>query len=352
MADYRVGWWNLGNLFDTRDDPIAEEFNYTASDGWTPAVLDAKVANLADAIGGWFGGAGPDMLAVCEVENDDLFQSLCHKASGGRLQVVRDLSGTSDLRGIDVSLAVDPARFEVLSATSHVVHLRYATRDIFEVVLKLVGRRDRVTVIGCHLPSRKPGRYRTEPLRLAAAENLAFIVRDRLRLSAGDYERARLRDDLAKVQATYDSNVIVVGDFNDEPHSRSMVDHLQASSEIDRVVGPTNDIDHFESASRYRGDDTFLFNPCWKFLAVPDTGSYFIAGTSSGETFVNRYQMLDQVVVSRGLLTGDRLRFDPDSVRLDTSGRVATPSGRPRNFSRVTRKGTSDHLPLLFELRQ
>jgi hypothetical protein len=50
-----------------------------------------------------------------------------------------------------------------------------------------------------------------------------------------------------------------MGDFNDEPFDIAVVDHLQASSELDRVIGPTNEINGFaKETADYRGDDTFL----------------------------------------------------------------------------------------------
>jgi hypothetical protein len=63
--------------------------------------------------------------------------------------------------------------------------------------------------------------------------------------------------------------------------------------------------------------------------------------------FANRYQVLDQVIVSRGLLDPAGLHLDADSVRIHDTKTVATqPARRPRGFDRKTKKGTSDHLPV------
>jgi hypothetical protein len=35
MGTIRVAWWNLENLFDTTDDPISRDFEYTPANGWT-----------------------------------------------------------------------------------------------------------------------------------------------------------------------------------------------------------------------------------------------------------------------------------------------------------------------------
>ena len=67
------------------------------------------------------------------------------------------------------------------------------------------------------------------------------------------------------------------------PSDSSVVDHLQASSELDRVTGPTNDIDGFRAQTAdYRETDAFLYNPCWRFLAPENLGSFFISSTPGG----------------------------------------------------------------------
>lgn len=351
MPTLRVAWWNLENLFDTVDDPISRDFEFTPEHGWTEAAYAAKRANLAAALDELHGGQGPELLGVAEVEGDAVFADLLAAMDNAHLKVVEDPAGTSDLRGIDVSLAYDERKLSVVERRSHVVHLRYMTRDIFEVVFELVETGERLVVIASHWPSRRLGRLESEPLRIAVAENIAFLVRDHLLVDSITYEQLRADGDLAAVREKWETPVLLLGDFNDEPPDRSVVDHLQASSELDRVTGPTNDIDAFRAQTAdYRETDAFLYNPCWRFLAPENLGSFFISSTPAGEVFANRYQVLDQLIVSRGLLKPSGLRLDLDSVDLVRAPSVATPSGRPRRFDRNTGKGTSDHLPLVATL--
>ena len=65
MGTINVTWWNLQNFFDTVDDPISKDFEYTAAEGWTQEVFDAKKKNLADALNATHQGNGPELLAVC-----------------------------------------------------------------------------------------------------------------------------------------------------------------------------------------------------------------------------------------------------------------------------------------------
>jgi hypothetical protein len=78
------------------------------------------------------------------------------------------------------------------------------------------------------------------------------------------------------------------------------------------VIGPTNVITKFEKETAdYRGDDTFLFNASWRFLEPENLGTFFITSTPAGEVFPNRYQVLDQIICTRGLLKQTGLRHQP-----------------------------------------
>jgi hypothetical protein len=176
-------------------------------------------------------------------------------------------------------------------------------------------------------------------------------VRDHLRFDSPTYLEKRATGALADVQSKFDTPVLLFGDFNDEPFDRSVLNHLQASSELDRVRGATNDIDGFkDEVADYRSGDNWLYNAMWPFLDQENLGTYYIASTSSGERFANRYQILDQLVVSRGLLTPGGLNLDLATVDIHRTGTVATDSARPRKFNRESGNGTSDHLPIVATL--
>jgi Endonuclease/Exonuclease/phosphatase family len=351
VGSIRVAWWNLENLFDTVDDPISRDFDFTPSEGWTATAYKAKKQNLAAALNELHGGLGAELLGVAEVEGDTVFEELIAETGNTHLKVVKDPSGTSDLRGIDVSLAYDDRKLSVVDKHSHVVHLRYQTRDIFEVVFKVKDTNEEFVVIASHWPSRRHGRLESEPLRIAVAENIAFLVRDHVRLDSVTYEQLRAQNKLGPVKDKWETPVLLFGDFNDEPFDLAVVDHLQASSELDRVVGPTNEIKKFEKETAdYRGGDTFLYNASWRFLEPENLGTFYITSTPAGEVFPNRYQVLDQIICTRRLLKPTGLRLDLTSIDIHRTLTVATPSDRPRPFDRNTLKGTSDHLPVVATL--
>jgi hypothetical protein len=347
MPSFNLTWWNLQNFFDTDDDPIAMDFDYTPANGWTEERFAQKKANLAAALAATHDGAGPQLLVVAEIEKDALLGELVAAAGLSKLKVAIDPGGTQDLRGIDVAVAYDDTLFEVVSQASHVVHLRYRTRDIFELVLRLRATGEEFALIASHWPSRSRGRFETEPLRIALAENVAQLVESHLKFAARDYEALRAADDLAAVQTRWERKVMVVGDFNDEPFDRSLVEHLKASRDFDFVTGERNDIDRFATETgKYRATEVFLFNAVAHLVGNPAVGSYYFSGNSDGAT-TNPWQLLDQLVVSRGLAQGPGLKLVRDSAGYFDDALVATRSGRPRPYTRKTGKGTSDHLPLL-----
>ncbi len=162
--------------------------------------------------------------------------------------------------------------------------------------------------MGNHWPSRSAGQYESEPFRIMAAETLAYWV-ERIHEIHGD-----------------DVALVALGDFNDEPFSRSMTDYALATASRDPVL---------------RGRNRYLLN-----LMAPLAG----AGLGSHH-FDGRWNMLDQILISRGLLTGaSGFQLAGDAV-IEGRDLMARPgSGAPRRFGlgsgkNVDVKGFSDHFP-------
>jgi hypothetical protein len=70
VGSLRVAWWNLENLFDTVDDPISPDFDFTPANGWTHT------------------GPGPELPGAAEVEGDQVFEELLAATGNSHLKVV------------------------------------------------------------------------------------------------------------------------------------------------------------------------------------------------------------------------------------------------------------------------
>ena len=148
---------------------------------------------------------------MAEVEGDGVFAQLLANTGNAYLKVAVDPSRPSDLRGIDVSIAYDDRKLRVVDQTSHLVHLRYPTRDIFEVAFEVTETSDPLVVIASHWPSRRQGKEQSKPARITVAENVAFLVRDHVRFQSPEYLDLKAAGDLSSVQVEFDTPVLIMG---------------------------------------------------------------------------------------------------------------------------------------------
>ncbi len=154
-------------------------------------------------------GRGPDLLGVCEVENEGVMQRLIQALAPLGRNYCAAHHDTSDQRGIDVGFIYDGALFTAAEQFSHFVMRRTATRDLLQVNFKTAAGRTLV-VVGNHWPSRSGGRLESEPYRMIAGETLAYFHQRILEV---------LRPG---------TPVLAMGDFNDEPFDRSLQDYARA----------------------------------------------------------------------------------------------------------------------------
>lgn len=351
MTDIKVAFWNLQNLFDITASPIAADMEFTPAHGWTQAALDAKLNNLAQIINLMHGGQGPDLLGICEIENEALVNRLI--AATGRTDLkVASYQDSPDIRGIDVSLIYSDRVFQQdQGAASHLVHLRYPTRDIFEVPLTVKANQAKLRVLVNHWPSRRQGRWETEPLRITVAEHCGRLIDQYLKLKRDDFlALPNTPASLTHLNTLWNRNVIVMGDFNDEPFDRSLLEYLQATKDLDlleEAIKKGSGGNQIPTAKTYLGKKPYLFNCMWASLGQSDTGSFYFGGDQDTPKPSHTMNLLDQFIISRGLYYGEQgLKLDLASVEIFTPPMMTTPSGRPRPFDRHTKKGYSDHFPI------
>jgi hypothetical protein len=343
MSRLKVAFWNLQNLFDTVVSDIAADLDFTPDKGWDEDAFNHKVTNLATIIRSLFEGNGPDLLGICEIENrkvaDILLQAI------GRDDYKLAHVESPDIRGIDTSLIYSDAHFELLEEPQvHLVHLRYPTRDIFQVNLRVRENGAELMVVVNHWPSRWRGLYETEPYRITVASYCGRIIDELLKfprkafLAMPDTEAT-----LERLNERWNRNILLMGDFNDEPFNRSLLDELQASSGEDKLEEALKASSGRETPSpeSYLNAQAYLFNGMWPFLGRPDVGTHYFSQA------VNTMNVLDQFIFSRGLYYGlQGLKLDPQTIEIVTPEVMTTRKGRPKAFDKESKKGFSDHFPI------
>ena len=207
-----IAFYNLENLFDTKDDPHTLDDDYTPRGfkKWKDDRYRSKVKKLAKAIsriGEDEKSSPPVLVGIAEVENDKVVEKLL------KSKYLRDLPfdfvhfDSPDERGIDTALIYNTDNFEVIQSQTLPLLIenedgdRDFTRDILHVHGRLNGEEMHLFVN--HWPSRRDGEDETKHKRIEAARTI-----------------------LRRLNALSDSpeslHVIIMGDFNDDPNSESI----------------------------------------------------------------------------------------------------------------------------------
>jgi hypothetical protein len=340
MTDYQVGFWNLENLFAPENHPgrepwIAKEMAGELG-GWTPALFDVKVAQLASIIMALNGGVGPDILGVCEVENRFVLDELTTKLNASqpaRQYDVIHADSEADHRGIDTAFLYDTNQFTVdpNAVFSHFVMRRTGTRDITQATFSTHAGNELVAFAN-HWPSRSGGPSdESAGFRAVAAETLAYW-HERVRAIRGN-----------------NMAIIALGDLNDQPWDAS----VRYNANTSRERGDTS-----------RATSARLHNLAWSYLhvdAIDHRGNpRLIDGTLYHEDDGN---IFDQILVNRSLLTGERgLTVLDDTATISAVpqmvdnrvGQGPIRFGLPRGDAgkNVNQNGYSDHFPVIVTIRE
>lgn len=334
---YLVAFWNLENLFAPEGFPgrepwLADTVRNDLS-GWTQALFDQKVGQLASIIAQMKNGAGPDLLGVCEVENRFALQTLADRLNtlrpSRRYQLVH-ADAARDKRGIDTAFLYD----SILLATnpqelfSHWVMRRTGTRDITQATF-ITQAGNELIALANHWPSRSApsgaGPQYSAGFRATAGETLGYW-----------HERIR---EVKGVNAA----IIALGDFNDDPFDNSLFLHAVALRERGDVV---------------RAQSAKFYNLAWRYLTQTVTDRNGNSRELDGTLyFGGDANLFDQILVARGLLTGPgRLKAAEASVRIEaypemvdhrvSEGPIRFGLPKGNAAANVNTAGFSDHFPV------
>lgn len=335
MPQHFVAFWNLENLFAPEGfvgrEPwlasrIAGDLN-----GWTPALFDTKISQLASIITQMNGGQGPDILGVCEVENAFVLSNLSDELNtqlGNRNYMVVHEDAARDHRGIDTAFIYDGSLYTVDPATvfSHFVMRRTGTRDITQATFNITASGNDLIALCNHWPSRSGGTPESSGFRMTAGETLS-------------YWHERIWEERGN-----EIPIIAMGDFNDDPFDSSLIYHARGTRE-------RGDVERAQTAVRF-------YNLTWRYLeqqGVDDNGDpKTIHGTLY---FRGNGNAFDQLLVSKGLLIDSSpLQVNEDSARIElfpemvdhrvSQGpiRFGLPKGNAN--ANVNTSGFSDHFPV------
>ena len=110
--------YNVENFFDCQHDTLKDDWAFTpkGANRWTPERYRRKAENIARVIvaaGGW---NPPALVALCEVENERVINTLCDQLKV--LDYSYFITHSHDRRGIDVALLYRTEYFTPLQSRS------------------------------------------------------------------------------------------------------------------------------------------------------------------------------------------------------------------------------------------
>jgi len=194
---------NCENLFDYRHDSLKNDYEYLpgATRHWNQGRYWTKLNNIGRTIiacgrqeNGW---QVPDLVALCEVENDSVIRDLTRRSLLRKAGYEYIVTQSGDERGIDVALLYSPFSFRLISHTALRIPpegRQHPTRDVLYACGQVHGG-DTLHVLAVHAPSRASGAAQTNAYRVRVAQRVAEAV---------DSIRAAQQHPL----------IIVAGDFN------------------------------------------------------------------------------------------------------------------------------------------
>ncbi len=311
---FRVMEYNVENLFDCEHDTLKNDLEFMPGSvrKWTSFRYWDKLLKIARVIVAAGEDYVPDLVALCEVENDRVVRDLIGRSPLRETGYRYVMTSSPDQRGIDVALLYQPGTFRLLESRSIRIPSsqinRPPTRDILHVTGKVVTG-DTLDVFVCHMPSRSGGQKESEPYR--------FFTASILKEQADSVMRRRVRPHL-----------LLTGDFNDYPTDASIMEVLGAKA---------------------------------PFGTVEERGLYnLMAGRRKEGTYRYRgkWGILDQMIVS-GLLLSEQAAFRTsyEQARILAFPFLLMEEERYggavpfRTYWGVRYQGGySDHLPILLEL--
>ncbi|MFT6802499.1 MAG: hypothetical protein ACJA2N_001687 [Salibacteraceae bacterium] len=313
-ASIRAVFYNLENLFDTYDDTLKndESFLPDGDHHWSNYKYYKKSKDLGKTIlsvGGW---ESAEIVGLCEVENLKVIQDLTRKTilKNANYKILHTES--PDKRGIDVALLYRPDKISI--DTVQYIHVflgkdQRPTRDILYATVR-TSNNAQLHVFVNHWPSRYGGQMKSDPKRKMAAKVVRTYV-----------------DSIMTSQPN--ANILLMGDFNDEPENGSIHDVLNA-----------------------RADSTFN-DPTQLYNLMSH-----IHGNHGSHKYQGNWGVLDQFMVTQSLFQGKAdlkvvegpLIFMPPFLM---TKETKYPGMKPyRTFIGFKYSGGySDHLPIFIDLQ-
>jgi len=313
-----IGFYNFENLFDTEDDPLIndEEFTPDGGKGWTDELYNEKLDNMATVVSKLGTELSPDGLAilgVCEIENKKVLEDFVkeEKIKDRDYQIVH--YDSNDGRGIDVGLLYQAKYFEVKNSKSLPLNLTKKdgsekhTRDVLLVSGMFDG--EMIHVMVNHWPSRSGGARATAKFRNIGAD-VCKAAADSILVENPN------------------AKIFIMGDMNDDPTSPSVRKHIPARA--DKKTTPKKGFYNPMVSLYKKGIGSLAYRDAWN--------------------------VFDQIIMTKGAVDPKVGGYQYYKVRIFNEPFMVNKSGQYKGYPKRTfaggkyQGGYSDHFPVFVYL--
>ncbi|MCQ2976109.1 MAG: endonuclease [Bacteroidales bacterium] len=311
QREFVVMFYNLENMFDIYDSENNEDSDFTPTGmkNWTHSRYETKKKRIWQVIASADNYKFPDIIGVCEIENQNVLEDIINTTPLSTIGYKYYYHETQDRRGIDVAFLYKEESFKVLETNAISIFFEsdpsYHSRDIIYVkgIAKDFG--DTLHFFVNHWPSRYSGYAQSNILRNTSAKTLKHKT-----------------DSIFNTNSN--SKIICIGDFNDTPFDESVNVYLGALTNYDTII-PKN-----------------LYNLAYYMQKEKKMWTYKYQGS---------YDILDQIIVSSGLLNGDGIvcsKDDAETIIRDFLVEYEADGPKPKRtyIGMKYNDGFSDHLPV------
>lgn len=257
LAQQRIVFYNVENLFDTRHDSLYQDSEYTPEGNkhWNYQKYQTKLDHIAQVIANIGGWQTPMAVGLCEVENEQCLNDLTRYGGLKNYGYHYLHHDGPDVRGIDCALLYDPQQFRLLQHQFISVALPdRPTREFVyaqgETQLQR-HKKDTLHIYVCHMPSRLGGEQATALRRTTARQTLQAHI-----------------DSVLHMQPM--ARIILMGDFNQEPQDdipplhNLMIPLYQAGEGTYKYNGIWNCLDQFYCTPNLLPlAKAYIFNATW-----------------------------------------------------------------------------------------
>lgn len=314
--DLKAVFYNTENFYDWKDDPLTndEEFLPESKRHWTQFRFESKALNIYKVFAAIGEFDFPALIGMAEIENSFVLDYLLHQTPMNKIKLAYVHRESPDPRGIDACLIYRTDKLQLVNKAFIRPGLEEGnamnTREIVYASF-LTKNKETLHVFVNHWPSRRGGEYETQQKREMVAHALRIQI-----------------DSIFHTDVN--AKIIVMGDFNDEPFSTSILKVLKALPIEEKTKAQE------------------LYNLSSDFLQRCGSGTLKFRGS---------WSVFDQIIVSKALLTHTTLHtcpacafvFNAPFLLTEDKSNMGTTPFRTYQGIKYT-GGYSDHLPVFLNL--